>query len=124
MSTSPRMSLTRMVAPFALWALHFVTLYSLQGLACAQQLWRSRVGGLELMTWVLWALSAAILAAIAWEAWRVWQIRRALLEHDDCGRAHHARRYFMVMVCLLGAAISALGVVFTMTPLAFLPTCA
>lgn len=124
MSSPPRMTLTRMVAPFLLWALHFVALYSLQGLACAQQMWRTRVGGLETMTWALWGVSLAILAAIAWEARRAWQIRRALLEHGDRGRAHHARRYFMVMVCLLGAAISALGVLFTMTPLALLQTCA
>lgn len=124
MSSPPRMTLTRMVAPFGLWALHFVALYSLQGLACAQQMWRTRVGGLETMTWALWGLSLVILAAIAWEALRVWQMRRALLAHDDRGRADHARRYFMVMVCLLGAAISALGILFTMTPLALLPTCA
>ena len=124
MSRPPRMTLTRMCAPYALWALHFLTLYSMQGLACAQQLWRGRVGGLELMTWVLWGVTAAILVAIAWEAWRAWQIRRALLASEEAGRADHARRHFMVVLCLLGAAISALGVVFTASPLAMLQTCA
>ncbi|MFL6588297.1 MAG: hypothetical protein ACJ8GV_15640 [Luteimonas sp.] len=118
------MTLTRMVAPFALWALHFVLLYSLQGLACAQQLWRTHMGGLEAMTWVLWTVTAAILVAIAWDARRGWRIRRALREDDDVGRAHHARDGFMVQVSLLGAALAALGVVFTAAPLALLQTCA
>ncbi|NYZ61212.1 hypothetical protein [Luteimonas deserti] len=118
------MTLTRMSAPFALWALHFVALYSLQGLACAQQLWRSRIGGLELMTWVLAAVTLAILAAIGWEALRAWRIHRALLGRDDSGRAEQSRRRFMVVLSLLGAAISALGVTFTAAPLALLQTCA
>ena len=124
MSTPPTITLTRMSAPFALWALHFVALYSLQGLACAQQLWRTPVGGLETMTWVLWALTALVLAAIAWEAMRVWRIRQRLLASDDTGRADHSRRRFMTVLSLLGAAISALGVAFTAAPLALLPTCA
>lgn len=124
MSRPPRITLTRMSVPYALWALHFVALYSLQGLACAQQLWRDRVGGLELMTWVLWALTALVLAAIAFEARRAWQIRRALRASDETGRADHERRHFLVTLTLLGAAVSALGVVFTASPLAMLPTCA
>ena len=124
MSTPPRITLTRMSAPFVLWALHFVALYSLQGLACARQLWRTPVAGLETMTWVLWALTALVLAAIAWEALRVWHIRRVLLAGDDTGRADHTRRRFMTTLGLLGAAVSALGVAFTAAPLALLPTCA
>lgn len=124
MSRPPRMTLTRMSVPYALWALHFLALYSLQGLACAQQLWRNRVGGLELMTWVLWGLTAAVLAAIAVEALRSWRIRRALRASGETGRADHDRRYFMVMLGLLGAAIAALGVLFTASPLAMLQTCA
>ncbi|WP_272763620.1 hypothetical protein [Luteimonas sp. BLCC-B24] len=122
---TPRITLTRMSAPFALWALHFLALYSLQGLACAQALWRTRVAGLETMTWVLWALTAGVIAAIAWEALRVWRIRRALLQAGDAaGRADHTRRQFMTVLSLLGAALAALGVMFTAAPLALLPTCA
>ena len=121
---TPRITLTRMSAPFALWALHFVALYSLQGLACARQLWRTPVAGLETMTWVLWALTALVLAAIAWEALRVWHIRRALPVGDGAGRADLARRRFMTVLALLGAVIAALGVMFTAAPLALLPTCA
>lgn len=121
---TPRITLTRMSAPFVLWALHFVALYSLQGLACARQLWRTPVAGLETMTWVLWALTALVLAAIAWEALRVWHIRRALPVADGAGRADLARRRFMTVLALLGAAIAALGVMFTAAPLALLPTCA
>ena len=124
MSTSPRITLTRMSAPFVLWALHFVALYSLQGLACARQLWRTPVAGLETMTWVLWALTALVLAAIAWEALRVWHIRRALPVGEGAGRADLARRRFMTVLALLGAVIAALGVMFTAAPLALLPTCA
>ena len=121
---TPRITLTRMSAPFALWALHFVALYSLQGLACARQLWRTPVAGLETMTWVLWALTALVLAAIAWEALRVWHIRRALPVGEGAGRADLARRRFMTVLALLGAVIAALGVMFTAAPLALLPTCA
>ena len=121
---TPRITLTRMSAPFALWALHFLALYSLQGLACARQLWRTPVAGLETMTWVLWALTALVLAAIAWEALRVWHIRRALPVGEGAGRADLARRRFMTVLALLGAVIAALGVMFTAAPLALLPTCA
>ena len=121
---TPRITLTRMSAPFALWALHFLALYSLQGLACAQALWRTRVAGLETMTWVLWALTAGVIAAIAWEALRVWHIRRVLPLGEGAGRADLARRRFMTVLALLGAVIAALGVMFTAAPLALLPTCA
>lgn len=124
MSQPPPITMTRMVAPFGLWALHFLSLYSLQGLACARQLWRTSAGGLEIMTWVLWAVTVVILAAIAWEAIRAWRIRRALLASPDSGRTEHSRRHFMAVLSLLGAAISALGVVFTASPLAMLQTCA
>ena len=124
MSQPPPITMTRMVVPYGLWALHFLSLYSLQGLACARQLWRTSTGGVEIMTWVRWALTAAILAAIAWQAMRAWRIRRTLLASPDAGRTEHSRRHFMVNLCLLGAAISALGVVFTASPLAMLQTCA
>lgn len=124
MSQPPRITLTRMTAPYALWTLHFLSLYSLQGLACARQLWRNPIGGLELMTWVLWGLTVVILAAIAWEAMRIWRIRRALQASDTAGRAEHARRHFMAVLGLLGAAVAALGVMFTASPLAMLQTCA
>ena len=40
------------------------------------------------------------------------------------GRADHTRRQFMTVLSLLGAALAALGVMFTAAPLALLPTCA
>lgn len=124
MSQHPRLGLTRMSLPLVVWALHFVVIYSLQGLACARGLWRMPVAGLEAMTWALWAVTVAAWLAIALltvGAWQVWR-RRAVA--DASGRAVDDRREFLAVLGLLVASIAAVGVLFTVVPVALLPTCA
>lgn len=115
--------LTRMSMPLVVWALHFVVVYSLQGLACARALWRAPVAGLETMTWVLWALTVLALGVIALfgaRALRAWRIARAQTD----GRTETARLRFLTALSALVALIAAIGVVFTALPVALLPTCA
>ena len=115
--------LTRMSAPLVVWALHFVAVYSLQGLACARDLWRAPVAGLETTTWVLWLLTALALACIGafgHTAWRQWQRTRAQAD----GRTGTARLRFLTALSALVALLAAIGVVFTALPVALLPTCA
>jgi len=123
MSTRLPIGLTRMSMPLVVWALHFVTVYSLQGLACARALWRAPVAGLETMTWVLWALTALALVVIAVfgaAALRGWRSARA----QPDGRTETARMRFLTALSALVALIAAIGVVFTAVPVALLPTCA
>lgn len=115
--------LLRLSLPLAVWALHFVAIYSLQGLACARALWRAPWAGLEAMTWVLWGLTAVALVAIvasAIPAYRAWRALRA----DPDGRADTVRQRFLHALAALCALIATIGVVFTAVPVALLPTCA
>jgi hypothetical protein len=115
--------LTRMSMPLVVWALHFVMVYSLQGLACARTLWRTPVAGQDAMTWVLWALTVLALGVIALfgaSALRVWRIARAQTD----GRSGTTRLRFLTALSALVALIAAIGVVFTALPVALLPTCA
>ncbi len=115
-------SLTRMAAPLALWALHFVAVYSLQGLACARQLWRTPVAGLEATTWALWLLTLLALAAIAVPGARALQAWRRARQAAD-GRAGSERMRFLWALTALAALLAAIAVVFTAIPIALLPTC-
>ncbi len=123
MSLVPNPGLLRLSAPLAVWALHFVAIYSLQGLACSRGLWRAPWMGLELVTWVLWGITVAALGAIVaggLPAWRAWTRLRA----DPDGRADTVRARFLHALAALCALIATIGVVFTVVPVALLPTCA
>ncbi|MCD9098335.1 hypothetical protein LU699_10420 [Luteimonas fraxinea] len=123
MSAMLPIGLTRMSMPLVVWALHFVVVYSLQGLACARALWRAPVAGLETMTWVLWALTLLALGVIALfgaSALRAWRIARAQTD----GRTETSRLRFLTALSALVALIAAIGVAFTALPVALLPTCA
>ncbi|WP_052773032.1 hypothetical protein [Luteimonas sp. FCS-9] len=115
-----RLGLTRMAAPLAVWALHFVAVYSLQGLACARGLGRAPVAGLEAVTWALWALTLLALLGIAWSGRAAWRARHAAAAARPAGD----RRHFLPLLTALVALVAAIGVVFTALPVALLPTCA
>ncbi|MCD9028838.1 hypothetical protein LDO26_11535 [Luteimonas sp. BDR2-5] len=111
-----------MAAPLAVWALHFVAVYSLQGVACARQVWRTPVAGLEPVTWALALLTVLALAAIALPgaaALRAWRRTRAA----DDGRAAVRRERFLWALTALAALAATIAVLFTATPIALLPTC-
>lgn len=115
-----RLGLTRMAAPLAVWALHFVIVYSLQGLACARGLGRTPVAGLEAMTWALWGVTLLALLGIAWSGRVAWRARQAAAPTRPPGD----RRHFLPLLTVLVALVAAIGVVFTALPVALLPTCA
>ncbi|MDH5824797.1 hypothetical protein QFW77_17650 [Luteimonas sp. RD2P54] len=115
--------LTGMAAPMAVWALHFVVVYSLQGLACAEGWQRNRVAGVEAASWWLLLMTLLALAAIAWlglRAWRAWRTARA-----EPGAGAEARRHrFTASVTALLALLAAIAVVFTTIPVLLLAPCA
>ncbi len=120
MSASP--SLVRMCAPLGVWALHFVVVYSLQGLACARDIGRAPVAGLDATTWsfvLLTVLALAVIAALGLQALRAWRAQRPA----DSGRATSQRNRFLTAVTALSAVLAAIAVVFTALPIALLPTC-
>ena len=122
MSSSRPVRLTTTAAPMLVWALHFVTVYSLQGVACARGVWRTRVDGLETVTWTLSATTVLALAAIAWlgvRSLRTWR-RAGAGPHPDV--AVQRLRFFSGLGALL-AVLAAIATVFTFVPILLLSTC-
>lgn len=114
--------LTGMAAPMAMWALHLLAVYSLQGLACAEGWQRDRMAGLETVTWWLLLLTVAALAAIAWlglRARRAWHESKAAPADDAPAR----RLRFTAAVTAILAVIAAIAVTYTATPVLLLSTC-
>ncbi|KFN45303.1 hypothetical protein [Arenimonas composti] len=117
-------------APMALWALHFVTVYSLAGLACARGWDRRAALGLPLVSW--WMLLATVLALLliallGLRAHRRW--RRAIAAAPAASSvdadADVARRHrFSAAATALVALLAAVAVLFTAVPVALLPLCA
>ena len=123
--------LTGMATPLAVWAAHFLAVYIMQGLACAEGWQRERVAGVEMVTW--WLLLATLLAfaAIGWMGIRALRCRRlAAFEVRAAGGAHRPlaaaarRRKFMAMLTALVAVVSFIAVAYTTIPVLLLPPCA
>lgn len=107
--------LVGMAAPMAVWALHFVIVYSVQGLGCVEA-WNQ-----AMVTTALLLLTVVALAAIAWLGWRAHRAAAACAGSDD---ADARRRRFVALVTGLLAVLSIVAVVFTAIPILLLPPCA
>ncbi|MEN1944903.1 hypothetical protein WCE55_13770 [Luteimonas sp. MJ293] len=123
--------LTGMATPLVMWAVHFVAVYIMQGLACGEGWQRHRVAGLEMVSW--WLLLATLLAwaAIVWMGVRGWRCQRlAAFEVRAAGDSDRPvatvarRRRFMAVLTTLVAVISFIAVLFTALPVLLLPPCA
>lgn len=115
--------LTGIAAPMAVWALHLVAVYSLQGITCGQDLGNPRLAGLPALAWWVLALTAACFAALAWlglRAWRGWRAANA----DRSTPAIAARRRFGASVTAALSVLAAVAVLFTTIPVLLLPGCA
>lgn len=110
--------LTGIAAPMAVWALHLVVVYAMQGLACAQDWQRMPLAGREAVFWWLLLATLVALAAIAGLGLRAWRALR-LPAGDDAGR----RRRFATRVTLAASAMALIAVAFTATPIFLLPAC-
>lgn len=116
-------TLTGLALPLAVWALHFVAVYSLQGLACAEGWQRLRLAGIEATTIVMAWLTLAALALVAWLAMRAWRTARAAGSIVMRTPADE-RRGFIARTTVLSSLIAAVAVLFTGLPLLMLRTCA
>ncbi len=123
--------LTGMATPLVLWAVHFVAVYSMQGLACAEDWQRQRVAGLEMVTW--WLLLATLLVFVAIAAMGTWALRcrrfaaREVRAAEVAGNpvaAAPRRRRFMAMLTALVALVSFIAVAYTTIPVLLLAPCA
>lgn len=97
-------------APMVWWALHFVSVYSLQGLVCARG-W-SEPAGIAVI---------ALLTLAAWSAvaWNGLHGRRVLQVADD---EPHGTRFAARLVTWL-SVLSAVAITFTVLPVLLLPPC-
>lgn len=116
--------LTGIGAPMAVWALHLVAAYSLQGLACAEAWDRLRLAGLEALAWWLLALTAVALAALAWLGLRAWRGWHAARFEPALPPRLASRRRFAAAVTGALSAMAAVAVCFTTIPVLLLPGCA
>lgn len=119
--------LVGMAAPFGVWALHFVLVYSLAGLACAEA-WAAREWlGVRVFVWAMLLWTAVALAVIGWLGRRARDARRRLdreLETADASvRPELERQCFSARVAVLLAALAAVAVAFTAVPMFVLPHC-
>ena len=65
--------LTGVAAPMAVWALHLVVVYSLQGVVCGEALDNRPIAGLSPLAWAVLGLTVASLAGLGWMALRAWR---------------------------------------------------
>lgn len=107
-------TLVGIAAPMGVWALHFVAVYSVQGLTCAEG-WNPRTG-----FWAMLALTLPALAAIAWLGLRARRLARDTLAGDAVSQ----RRRFAAQATGLCAVLATLAVLFTLAPVLLLPVCA
>ena len=118
--------LSALAAPMAVWAVHFVVVYSLVGLGCERGLLLQRVAALPMLSWNLMLVTAAALALIAWLGWHALRRWRALRNRGDAATppppAPHER--FMRLATALLALLAFIAVAFTATPVFMLRPCA
>jgi len=110
-------------APMAVWAVHLVVIYSLQGLACAEGSGPARLAGLEALTWYALAIGVGAYGLLAWLALRAlrgWRAARA----DRSAPALAARQRFGAAVTGALCVLSAVAILFTTIPVLLLPGCA
>ena len=116
--------LSALAAPMAVWAVHFVVVYSLVGLACERGVLLRSVAMLPVLTWILALLTVTALATIAWLGWNAlhrWRMLRASAGTPATPRSSEA---FMRLATALLALLAFIAVVFTATPMLMLPPCA
>jgi hypothetical protein len=107
--------LTGMALPMVVWAVHFVFVYSVSGLACE----RGWTHGSWLML-AASALAAVLLVALGWNAWRQWRVQPPPVSAAD---PLQRRRRFLAGLTLALSVLSALAVAFTTLPVFMLPPC-
>ncbi|MDQ3268851.1 MAG: tellurite resistance TerB family protein [Pseudomonadota bacterium] len=113
--------LTAVAVPMAVWAVHFVVVYSLVGLGCERGVLLQTVAMLPLLSWVLVLVTLAALATIAWLGWRAW--RRWSAPGPEQAPRVQPRERFMRLVTAMLAVLAFVAVVFTATPIFMLPPC-
>lgn len=115
--------LVGLAAPMAVWALHLLAVYVVQGVTCGQSFGNARVGGLEPLAWWVLAMTAASLAALAWLGKRAWRAHRAAAV-ERARPAVAGRRRFSAAVTAALSVLAAVAVLFTTIPVLLLPGCA
>jgi hypothetical protein len=110
----PLTDLLRLFVGPGLWFVHFAILYGTEALIC-----RPSVASARAMTWIASAATIVALGALALFGW-------ALLRQPspDDRQDEHTGAAFLYVTALMLAVLSALGVVWTVLPVALVPVCA
>jgi len=113
-------TLTRVTAPMAVWALHLVTVYSLEGLACTRGWPLERIAGMSQFNWLLVLVSLPALAVTAWLLALGWRDART-----PSGAPHEGarRRRLLAWTMMALAAVATVAIVFATLPVFMLPPC-
>jgi hypothetical protein len=116
--------LSGMVAPMVVWAVHFVVVYSVQGLACAHGWQRATFAGQAAVTWWLLLVTAVMLAAAAAfgiRGWRAWRAARVALQSGATPEDRFRR--FTAGITAVLSLIAIVAICFTAIPILLLQTC-
>lgn len=127
MSLSAGSRLVVMAAPLGVWALHFVLVYSLTGLACVEagvtRYWLGVPAPRGAL--LLWTATALLMVGgmgvLAWREHR--RLSAQLSTADDSARAALERKCFSARVAVLLATVAAVAIAFTIIPVFVLPDC-
>lgn len=109
-----------MALPMGLWALHFVFVYSLAGLGCEHDWHRQRFAGVNVLSLGLILATIVALVPIVLLGLRAWRLHQSSLGDVD-PTVRRAR--FLGLLTTVLAALAAIAVLFTATPILMLPPC-
>ena len=114
-------TLWTLIAPPAIWAVHFLVSYVLAAYVCSpnDEIFRS-IGGVRVTVAVLTVVALVLIALAFLRAWRDWRWVREL-DHEKATAAD--REHFLEFSTMLLAALSFLGVLLDAAPVLFVADC-
>lgn len=115
--------LTGLAVPMVVWAVHFLAVYVIAGLACARGWSASTFAAITSTSWLLLACGAAAIVLLVLLARRVWPNARGLSLRTTVDGPRRSRTAFVAAATLALCALSAIGIVFTTLPVVMLPLC-
>lgn len=115
--------LTGLALPMLVWALHFLAVYVLAGLACARGWSTQSVAGLTPTAWWLLVCGLVAVTVLAFLARGAWLSTPPPSLHGGADGMPMPRRHFIARACLALCVLAAIAVVLTTVPVLLLPTC-
>lgn len=115
--------LTGLALPMLVWAIHFVLVYIVAGLACARGWSTATVAGFTPASWGLLLSGLVAVVSLALIARRAWRDTPRPSLQGAVDAPPLPRRAFVARIVVALCLLSAIAIVFTTLPMLLLPTC-